>query len=215
MEKQIGGLSNTLKSNGNGGSLSPAIQGAEATREMRNGLILAFLVLQLALPASYYLAGDTLDERFAWRMFSPVRTVSCQVTLYDDSSGTPRRLQLLRETHVAWKRLLERGRRHILQGFARHWCAQVPGRRLTADVECRTPDAMALGICRTTGRSLDEAGRRASFRAAPACAGRDPDVCYREECGDRDVATCYRARCRMRPIPRDLELCAWAQGAEG
>ncbi|MBW2464764.1 MAG: hypothetical protein JRH11_24155, partial [Deltaproteobacteria bacterium] len=39
----------------------------------KNTLIVAFLAFQLLLPLRYYMGSDEFDERFAWRMFSPIR----------------------------------------------------------------------------------------------------------------------------------------------
>lgn len=172
---------------------------------MRNGLIAAFLTLQIALPASYYFRDDPLDERFAWRMFSSVRTVSCRVQLYDETAGGRQRLRLMRELHVAWKNLLGRGREHILGGFARHWCAQVPGRKLTADIECSTPEALALVVC--AGAPTGDA-RPARYDSHPRCEGETAEACYARECGDQTARACYAARCRQRPVERDVDLCA-------
>ncbi len=172
---------------------------------MRNGLIAGYLVLQIALPASYYFRDDPLDERFAWRMFSPVRTVSCQTLLYDESNGRKRRLQLLREVHVAWKGLLERGREHILAGFARKWCGETPGRKLTADISCSTPEAIVLVVCAAPPAN-DE--RPARYEGHLRCGGRSAKSCYAHECGEKTPRDCYQARCRRRPIEPDVDLCA-------
>lgn len=176
---------------------------------MRNGLIAAFLLLQLTLPLSYYLGDERLDERFAWRMFSPVRTVTCSAALYDESGGRKKKLQLLREVHVAWKRLLERGRRQILAGFARKWCAEAPGRKLTADITCRTPEALSLVVCRSAPAND---ARPAAFDKDPRCAGESAEACYARECDLRGARDCYASRCRMRPVPVDVDLCAASGG---
>jgi hypothetical protein len=162
-------------------------------------------VLQIALPASYYFRDDPLDERFAWRMFSPVRTVSCQALLYDESGSGKRRLQLLREVHVAWKGLLERGREHILSGFARKWCGDAPGRKLTADISCSTPEALVLVICRAPPTSDEPPAR---YESHPRCDGASAEDCYARECGKKTSRDCYQALCRRRPLEPDVDLCA-------
>jgi hypothetical protein len=49
-------------------------------RTGRGRFIIAFLAVQLLLPLHYYLVRhDPHDERFAWRMFSPMRMADCAV----------------------------------------------------------------------------------------------------------------------------------------
>ena len=54
--------------------------GASAKRFLTAGngrWIALFLVVQMAVPASYYLRKDRHDERFSWRMFSTMRMAKC------------------------------------------------------------------------------------------------------------------------------------------
>ena len=67
---------------------------SDRVRALRRAFILGFLALQLIAPASYYLWRDNpMDERFAWRMFSPIRLIKCDVTLYDATHATKTRLR--------------------------------------------------------------------------------------------------------------------------
>ncbi len=176
---------------------------------MRNGLIAAFLLLQVVLPMNDYLGDDRPDERFAWRMFSPIRTVTCSTALYDETGWQKQKLRLLTEDHVAWKRLLERGRRHILMGFAQKWCAKAPGRKLTADITCRTPEALTLVVCSSSPASD---ARPSAFERDRRCAGESAEACYARECGTRGARDCFAERCRMRPVAANLDLWAGSRG---
>ena len=104
----------------------------------RGRFILAFLAIQLALPLRYYIAHrDPHDERFAWRMFSPMRMAKCEPKFTLD--GKP--FDLGTSFHEAWIRLAERGRFVIVEDMARHLCAQHPGSSLTVSLDCTYLDS--------------------------------------------------------------------------
>ncbi len=128
---------------------------------MRSLFIVAFLAVQLALPVSYYLGDAPLDERFAWRMFSPIRMVRCRLDVREGTARTPvpaadlkpgARLATPRtpvrpeaELHAVWMSLLRRGRPDVIAAWADARCgrmerdagAPVP---LYVGVVCRMPD---------------------------------------------------------------------------
>ena len=65
-----------------------------------------FLTVQLLLPLHYYLLRkDPHDERFAWRMFSPMRAAKCSVKAVID--GQP--VELGTKFHEAWIEIAQRG----------------------------------------------------------------------------------------------------------
>jgi hypothetical protein len=106
-----------------------------------NGFIVAYLAVQILLPLDYYLARrDEHDERFAWRMFSSVRMVTCDVELRvgDDT------VALSHEFHDAWIALAQRGRRNVVEAMAARLCARNnPRIPVTAHLTChplRGPD---------------------------------------------------------------------------
>jgi len=104
------------------------------TTRWPNGFIVAFLGLQLALPLSYYLVRlDDHDERFAWRMFSSTRMVSCRVVLAVDEQP----VALQTEFHDAWIALAQRGRRNIVEAMGARLCQQHPGSVVTARLTCQ------------------------------------------------------------------------------
>lgn len=105
-----------------------------------NGFIVVFLAAQLALPLHYYLVRlDEHDERFAWRMFSTVRMVNCEVELRVGD----RPVALNREFHDAWIALAQRGRHVVIEAMAARLCKRNPGQPVTANLTChplRGPD---------------------------------------------------------------------------
>lgn len=115
--------------------------------DIRRIFIVLFLGSQLLIPLTYYLNRgdpyDAYDERFAWRMFSPIRMVRCDVTLSEDRGDGPHALQASREMALPWDNWMKRGHRRVILGFARHRCeaAQNAGEALAfyADVTCRLP----------------------------------------------------------------------------
>ncbi len=108
---------------------------ARRTRERL--VVLAFLAAQLGLPLSYYLGDRVYDERFAWRMFSPIRMVRCRPQLSD--GGEPIAL----DAHFAapWITWMKRGHADVLLAAGERLCAERgPGAAIRADLSCRLPD---------------------------------------------------------------------------
>ena len=98
-----------------------------------------FLACQLALPVSYYACrSDKNDERFAWRMFSPVRMRDCRAGF---SIGEKRRsVQLGSVFHEAWLALARRGRRGVVTAMARELCSRNPGDAVRVVLICTDID---------------------------------------------------------------------------
>jgi hypothetical protein len=110
-------------------------------RPLKHVFVLGFLSVQFGLPLSYYLVrDDPYDERFAWRMFSPIRMVECQAQFSD--GGEP--VDLAPHLAQAWRTWLERGHARVAREFGRHYCAEqrLVGEdpQLTVDFRCRLPD---------------------------------------------------------------------------
>jgi hypothetical protein len=99
----------------------------------RGRFIFAFVALQLALPLHYYtLNRDPHDERFAWRMFSPMRMTRCKLAVQID--GTP--LSLGTTFHEAWLEMAERGRQVVIDAMASKLCAERAGARVAVTMSC-------------------------------------------------------------------------------
>jgi hypothetical protein len=102
-------------------------------RRWRAPLIAVFVASQLLIPLRYYVAHrDPHDERFAWRMFSPMRMVQCTATF--DRDGTS--IALGREFHEAWIELASRGRFAVIEAMGAALCARYPSSRIEAHLEC-------------------------------------------------------------------------------
>jgi hypothetical protein len=99
----------------------------------RGRFIFAFLILQLLLPLRYYVAHrDMHDERFAWRMFSPMRMVTCSPALQIDG----KRQNLANEFHEAWISIAKRGRFVVIEAMAAHLCERHPNSSVVFSLQC-------------------------------------------------------------------------------
>jgi hypothetical protein len=95
--------------------------------------IAVFVLVQLLLPLHYYLARkDPHDERFAWRMFSPMRMTRCQTTFMID--GKPANLGT--EFHEAWIEVASRGRFTVVEAMGARLCAKYPKSEVRVSLDC-------------------------------------------------------------------------------
>jgi hypothetical protein len=127
---------------------------ARVRRTIREGgraadrFILAYLVVQIALPLAYYagLRAPT-DERFAWRMFSAVRLDRCEVEVSEKVRGgaaeTIRKLPLQEIVQEAWIHELERGQPRVVDRLLRRACEDAQVREVTFSRRCRAIDGTA------------------------------------------------------------------------
>lgn len=94
--------------------------------------IAAFVLLQLLLPLAYYARKDPHDERFAWRMFSPMRMAHCVPSASIDD--TP--FNLGGEFHEAWLELASRGRFQVIEAMGAKLCGEHPNSRVRIQIDC-------------------------------------------------------------------------------
>lgn len=180
---------------------------------MRSAFIVVWLALQIGLPLRYYMGDDVFDERFAWRMFSPVRLVPCQVRFIDTTGGGQELVRPETELHEVWTALLTRARRSVIEGYAERWCDVREARggpppSLRVDITCSNPHEANLPICR--GSTSDRNGNGlpdAYDTATTSCRELEARACYERDCGDRRPENCRTERCQVRPVPADLDLC--------
>jgi hypothetical protein len=106
------------------------------------GRVIALVVAsQLLLPLHYYAARrDSHDERFAWRMFSPMRMTECSLAMTVDEKPFP----LATEFHVFWMRAAERGRLVVVESMAQHLCKKFPGKPVRARLRCKYLDEQEI-----------------------------------------------------------------------
>jgi len=98
--------------------------------------IAVVLAVQAVLPLSYYASERRYDERFAWRMFSPIRMVRCQLAYTANGSE----VNLNAEFHSAWVTLMQRGREGVVEAVDRRVCLLNGGRDVRKHYRCRGVD---------------------------------------------------------------------------
>ena len=97
---------------------------APRSRRWSSLFIAAYLVAMVALPVSYYLRDDPFDERFAWRMFSSIRTMRCQVAVSErPRAGRARGVDPVRVVSAPWVKHLQRAQPVVAERFLRSRCA--------------------------------------------------------------------------------------------
>lgn len=99
----------------------------------RGRFILAFLAAQMLIPLHYYaVRRDVHDERFAWRMFSPMRMTRCRWAF----SIGKQPLTLGTQFHEAWLEIASRGRMTVVEQMAAKLCRDNPGKPVEVTLEC-------------------------------------------------------------------------------
>lgn len=103
----------------------------------RGRFILAFLVVQMVLPLAYYtIRRDPHDERYAWRMFSPMRMTECTLGASIDKQP----VNLGAQFHEAWINIAERGRFVVAEAIAARLCEKNPGKPVEMTLDCKYVD---------------------------------------------------------------------------
>lgn len=102
-------------------------------RTWRGRFIVGFLLVQVLLPLRYYIHNrDPHDERFAWRMFSPMRMVQCSPRfIVGEKLVDPRS-----EFHEAWAEIAGRGRFVVIEAMGKELCARHPDTSVRVELEC-------------------------------------------------------------------------------
>jgi len=98
----------------------------------RGRAIALFVVAQLLLPILYFTRKDPHDERFAWRMFSPMRMARCLPSATIDDKP----FNLATEFHEAWIEIASRGRFTVIEAMGAHLCAKHPGSDVRLWIDC-------------------------------------------------------------------------------
>ena len=114
-------------------------------RRLVLGFVFAFLALQLLLPLSYYATGSGSDERFAWRMFSPVAARKCEPFVFEASEAGAESLLPLRSTvQTTWVGLLRRQQRPVVHELLQWRCEESAARSVRYELRCTAPDGSEL-----------------------------------------------------------------------
>lgn len=123
--------------------MSPVAHIKALAATWRGRFILVFVLSQLLLPLHYYVGRrDPHDERFAWRMFSPMRMTRCAPRITID--GQP--LALASEFHEAWIELAERGRFVVVEAMGARLCREHPGADVEVSLDCTYLDRPAASF---------------------------------------------------------------------
>lgn len=124
---------------------SPSTAPDPVLRRRNNWTIAAILAFQIAMPLSYYLSGRAYDERFSWRMFSTLRLRDCKVRVTEQRHGVrARNVDIERDVHVAWLRLLERMRSAVIDAYLERRCHVEGVTRVDFVCNCKDTDGRAL-----------------------------------------------------------------------
>jgi hypothetical protein len=109
----------------------------------RGRFILVFVLAQLLLPLHYYVGRrDPHDERFAWRMFSPMRMTKCTPVITIDNKP----VSLASQFHEAWIELAERGRFVVVEAMGAKLCHDHPGSAVNVSLDCTYIDRPAASF---------------------------------------------------------------------
>ena len=102
-------------------------------RTWQGWVILTLVASQLLIPLHYYIAHrDPHDERFAWRMFSPMRMAQCRPAFTLDRKP----VALAEQFHEAWIETAKRGRFRVIEAMAASLCERNPGSEVVVTVTC-------------------------------------------------------------------------------
>ncbi len=114
----------------------------EGGRRRKTIFIAAVVVFQLLLPVRYYASDDAFDERFAWRMFSPIRVVKCEAKWTEGAARS--RVIVSRDVPFIWTTLMKRARLDVFAGYAKHRCEKLEAggdvAQVYVDLVCHHPD---------------------------------------------------------------------------
>ena len=164
-------------------------------------LVLLFFGVQLYLPLSYYWQDEVYDERFAWRMFSPVRMTSCDFRLWHGETLTP--IKLSKSYHVVWINLAKRARLSVVNAIIGDMCESHSF--VAGQLRCTSPEAAVIGLCRNR-QDANQDGVPDGYDDGVGCAD-EPMLCFERDCPDRDVSTCAASLCTTDLLPLETNLC--------
>ena len=165
------------------------------------GSVLVFFGIQLYLPLSYYWQDKVYDERFAWRMFSPVRMTSCDFRLWHGEART--RIKLSKNYHVVWINLAKRARMSVVNAIINDRCESHSF--VSGQLRCTSPQAAAIGLCRNR-QDANRDGIPDGYDDGVGCA-EEPMQCFQRDCPDLDTSACAARLCTTDLLPLNTNLC--------
>ncbi|MFZ5476660.1 MAG: hypothetical protein ACOZNI_07795 [Myxococcota bacterium] len=115
-----------------------------ASRRAADLFIVAWIGLQLAVPASYYLLDRKWDERFAWRMYSAERMTRCGVGVKEYRGDGSRDVDLDGTYQRTWISLLSRGQPRVIDAVLVSRCTDPEVEQVRLRRRCKAPDGTQL-----------------------------------------------------------------------
>ena len=114
--------------------MNELVRKAKALVSSWQGIVIVVIVgSQLLLPLHYYtVRRDIHDERFAWRMFSPMRMTTCAPAFFVDA----RPVDLYATVHDAWIEIAKRGRFVVIEAMGAELCAKHSGAAVRVSLTC-------------------------------------------------------------------------------
>ncbi len=95
------------------------------SRRAIGAFIAAVILYQIATPLSYYLGDEPFEERFAWRMFSPLQVRPCEFSVFErvgPDAADRRPISFESIVEAWWIEGLERNRPRIVRAVLNHAC---------------------------------------------------------------------------------------------
>ena len=167
-------------------------------------LVTVFVVIQVVLPLTYYFGNDVFDERFAWRMFSPVRMARCALEVYLYDEPQPKQVRLGKRFHVAWVNLAKRARPAVVDGMVKALCETHNDIRI--NLSCEAPESSRIGIC-IDSQDRDGDGIPDGYARRLGCNLPTAEACYQEDCAQKSNSECKAKLCRMTLLDGTQNLC--------
>ncbi len=111
----------------------------------RVSIAIHLILLGLLLPPLHYYLfnSDKRDERFAWRMFSPVRVENCGTQFFVGENGAP--IKVANYFHNAWLDFTKRGRKQAIAAMAQRLCDDNPGQSVRVRILCEERPRASAG----------------------------------------------------------------------
>ena len=114
-------------------------------------IFILFLGVQMYFALSYYMGKYPWDERFAWRMFSTVRSLQCKpqawIQNHQAKQACPHHSQhkcnavrFTQDVHMIWYNLMKRGRKEVIQSWVKRICARPQTEALYFSLQCPHPE---------------------------------------------------------------------------
>lgn len=118
--------------------------------KLKHIIFIIFLGIQMYFALSYYQGSYPWDERFAWRMFSTVRSLQCKPQAWIQSAQAYQNcphhpqykckpVRFTQDVHMIWYNLMKRGRKEVVQSWVERICRRTDTQALYFSLQCPHP----------------------------------------------------------------------------